>query len=103
MIAINPVGEIDYEIVKDNAGSMALTWNEVMQFMKYFREREWRDCIKDTISNNEENLCFDEMTEDEFVGECIATLDDMYSELKLDPDYDSVVFDVAEDNDVWRE
>lgn len=83
----------------------ALTASErAMAFEEELRERLWSG-ISCAVDDNSENLLFsDSYTEDEFIDDCV---DEAWERFERDRgdfmDYDDIVFDMAESNDIWRD
>lgn len=107
------------------ATNMAFTWNmeqhvwefangtkivkltpAEVSFIDHALERNhWENEIDLEIDSNEDSLDFDEMPRDELLDLCMEELEDKWESGNLDndPDYQSIVFEVAEDNGIWRD
>ena len=79
------------------ASELSLAWEE-------HQRKLWRYGIEDAIDRNSENLRFgSDYTMEDIINECMGEFDiddDIYSYAD-EKNYDSIVFDVAESNDVW--
>lgn len=83
---------------------LELTGSE-LGFISHQVERNgWADCIESEIDQDEDNLIFENMSRDEFIDLCLDELESKWENMTLDnePDYEGVVFDVANENGVWR-
>lgn len=81
-----------------------LTWAE-LGFIHHQMERNaWSAGIEDEIEESEDNLIFEDTTRDEFIDMCLDELESRWENMTLnnDPDYEGIVFDVANENGVWR-
>ena len=81
-----------------------LTCSELV-FIRHQMERNaWSAGIEFEIDESEDNLIFDETTRDEFLDLCLDELESKWENdtLNNEPDYEGIVFDVANENGVWR-
>ena len=109
--------------------NMSLTWDEQKRVYRFFngnapareifmtaeevnfivqsRERErWGYDISDQIEYDEDNLDFSETTRNEFIDMCLEDIDariEIYGVDNYEPDIEEIVFDVANDNGIWRD
>lgn len=104
---------------------MAFTWNmeqnvwefangtkivkltsEEVSFIEHALERNaWETGIEAEIDANDDYIVFDEMSRDDLVEACMDELESKWEceTLSTDPDYEEIVFDVANENGMWRE
>ena len=83
---------------------VCFTANELAFIYHAVERNGWKSEIEEEIDVSEENLVFDNISREEFVGLCIDELESKWENMTLDndPDYEGVVFDVANENGVWR-
>ena len=76
-----------------------------LSFIQHQMERsDWVVGIEEEIDESEDNLVFDDTTREQFVELCLDELESKWENYTLnnDPDYEGIVFDVANENGVWR-
>lgn len=74
-------------------------------FIQHQMERNaWAIGIESEIDESEDNLIFNDTTREEFIEMCLDELEYKWENetLNNEPDYEGVVFDVANENGVWR-
>ena len=94
-----------YTFQKEDGTEVELTYREI-NFLDYeLTKADWKNGIEDEIDEEEENIDFDIMNRDELIKLCMADLEEKYEDGMLDdaPDYESILFDVAQENGVWKE
>ena len=93
-----------WEFVSENR-TILLTPAEI-SFLAHSLERSaWEAEISLEIDSNEDNIDFSEVTKDELVDACLDELESKWElgTLNNEPDYQCVVFDVAQENGWWRD
>lgn len=79
---------------------------EEVNFIEQSRKRErWSYDIENQIEYDEENLDFSETTRKEFIDLCFEEIDsniDIYGD-DWEPTIEDIVFDVANENGIWRD
>ena len=82
-----------------------LTANE-LSFIQHAVERNgWESGLDDAINDDEDNLDLDMMSRDELIELCMDELESKWEcrTLDSDPDYAEILFDVAQENGIWRD
>ena len=108
--------------------NMSLTWDEQKRVYRFFngnapareifmtaeevnfivesRKRErWRYDIENQIEYDEDNIDFSETTKEEFIALCFEEIDsniEIYGD-DWEPTIEDIVFDVANENGIWRD
>lgn len=81
--------------------------NEEAQFIaKALKRQQWRYDIENQIEYDEDNLDFSETSRNEFIDMCLEDIDariEIYGVDNYEPNIEEIVFDVAQDNDIWRD
>lgn len=87
----------DGKVYDLTSAEIAMAWEEHQYGI-------WRRGIEDAIERNSESLRFGTVfTMDDFIGECMEEFhitEDIYTYAE-EKNYDGVVFDVAELNEIW--
>lgn len=79
-----------------------LTRNEMSLAYEEIRRETWEFCIREQIDNDAGNLRFtDDFDKDDFIGECMEEMENQYYTDDYDEKAESIVFNVAEMNDIW--
>lgn len=92
-------------LTKDNGETVTLSPQELSLIDEYRQTVLWRYGVEDQIAQDEDNLCFDRISKEEFIEMCLEDIisgfmsDNPYAE----PEYDSVVFDMAQSEEMWRD
>ena len=91
-------------VFKNGDKVVELTPVEVAFLEHAFERNTWEYEIEMEIDNEEDNINLDVMTREEFVNACIDDLESKYELgiLENKPDYQCVVFDVAQEIGIWR-
>lgn len=79
---------------------------EEISFIGHALERVgWKSNIDIEIDNNYDNIDFENMSRDEFMDLCMDELESKWEcgMLNNEPDYQEIVFDVAQENGIWRD
>lgn len=94
-----------YAFVRDNGERILFTPTEINFISHELERNDWRCNIEMEIESNIDSLHFDNMTEEEFTQECMNELESKWElgRLDNDPDYQCVVFDIAQENGIWRD
>lgn len=75
-------------------------------FIEHSLERNaWQSGIAEQVEYDEDNLDFSTITREEFIDMCDDELQNRWeicSDIG-DPDYGGIVFDVAQENGIWRD
>ena len=89
---------------RDNGEKVRMSHAEIGFVSHQLERNSWGYGIDMEIESNYDSLNFDSMTEAEFKKECIDDLESKWELGRLDnePDYQCVVFDVAQENGIWR-
>lgn len=92
-----------WEFVHGNK-KIELTCKEIGFIHHQMERNAWSEGIEYEINESEDNLIFDETTRDKFIGLCLDELESKWENMTLDnePDYEGIVFDVANENGIWR-
>ena len=89
-----------------NSGEKVKLLNLEVGFIAHESEKIcWRGGISDAIDDDIDSLCFDDVTVEEFVQECVANIDDDWvtNDGFCDPDYSEYVFSNAKSMGIWRD
>ncbi len=96
--------DLGYVFTRANGERIELTPSEV-SFIYHGMERiNWRGNIENAIELCEECFDFDAMDQQEFIQMCMDELESRWENLRIDDgvDYDELVFDMAQENKIWR-
>ena len=93
-----------YVFTRDNGEQIEFTPVEIGFVFHEMERCYWRGNIENAIERCIEQFDFDKMDEDEFVQCCLDELESKWENDMLDddPDFDEVVFEIAQDNGIWR-
>lgn len=92
-----------YQLNSENR-TVLLTYGECKCIVDYFRRLGWRGMLNAAIDNDEDHYDFSKISREEFLDMCIEEIQWKYDAGTLhEPEYDDIVFDMAEGNGVWKE
>ena len=98
-----------YILNRPDGSWMVLELEEVNAIESYRRHERWKNDLQNQIDweNEDGNLDFSgEIDRDEFVRLCMEDIDEnceIYGgEEYYSPDFEEIVFNIAEENDIWR-
>lgn len=93
-----------YEFVTENR-TILLTSVEISFLSHALEKNAWRAGIDFEIDSNEDNLDFGTMSREELIELCVDDLENRWEcgYLNNEPDYQEVVFDMAQENGIWRD
>lgn len=90
---------------EDGANCFWMTHEEAQFVVNTLRRQKWRYKIMDQIEYDEDNLDFSETTREEFIDLCFEEIDSnigIYGD-DWEPTIEDIVFDVANENEIWRD
>ena len=86
---------------------LVLNWDEMKAIESFLRHRSWTAEIINQMEYDEDNLDFDSSeARQNFVNLCLEEIDsnlEIYGRDSYDPDIEQIVFDVAQNNGLWRD
>lgn len=92
---------------KFNNGERELFFSpEEISFIEHAMERVgWEASLEEQIDYDSDNLDFSSISRDEFVRLCVDEMQSRWenSDNYGEPDYGGIVFDIAQDNEIWRD
>lgn len=98
-----------FTFTRDNGENVKLSHYE-MEFIDIERRKNvWRYGFDRQIHDDEDFLCFDEISREEFIEMCVEDVDverDLFGRANnpyKEPEYADIVFNVAQENDIWRD
>ena len=89
----------------DPAREIWLTNEEANFIAMALKHDNWHYDIMNQCEYDEGNLDFSETTQEEFIGLCFEEIDsniEIYGD-DWEPDIEEIVFDVANENGIWRD
>lgn len=90
---------------EDGANCFWLTNEEAHFIANTLKRQQWRYKIENQIEYDKDNLDFSETTQEEFVDLCFEEIDsniEIYGD-DWEPTIEDIVFDVANENGIWRD
>lgn len=98
--------ENNYVLNRPDGSTLTLNWDEMKAVESFLRHRSWTVEIINQMDFDEDNLDLNG-TEDrqKFVDLCldeIACNLEIYGEDYYEPNIEQIVFDVAQENGIWR-
>ncbi len=93
-----------YMFTKEDGTTVGFTFDEIKFIQDELETELWRSKLEDQIDINSENLDYiSSISPDEFFDLCMGALVEKKALYGDDfvPDYEEVVFDVAQENGVW--
>lgn len=86
---------------------LVLNWDEMKAIESFLRHRSWTAEILNQMEYDEDNLdLFGSEDQQNFVNLCLEEIDsnlEIYGGDSYDPDIEQIVFDVAQNNGLWRD
>ena len=94
-----------FTFTRDNGEEVLFSYKEI-NFIEYELEKlSWRSGMEDQIEYDEDDIDFSEISKEEFLDLCMEDLESRAENMTLgnDIDYGGIVFDVAQENGMWRD
>jgi len=95
-----------YVIMRPDGSCTCLTWDEMKAVEEFFIKRKQRIKIEDQVGYDEDSLDFTgDISREDFIDLCMEDIEsrrEIYG-ADFEPDPADVVFDVAHDNEIWRD
>lgn len=90
---------------RDNGETVQLSINELGFIAHAIEKNKWRYGMIDQIEYDEDNLDFSEISKEKLIDLCMDDIEFRYEIYSLgnDIDYGGILFDVAQENGMWRD
>lgn len=97
--------EKGFTFTRESGEEVKFSYKEVNFIEHELTKNNWRNGIDEQIDYDEENIDFTEHSRDELINWCVDELESKF-ENSYDfgePDYAEILFDIAQDNGMWKE
>jgi len=93
-----------FEFTRKNGEVVKFDPMEIAFLSHECQKLHWHSELEKEIEQNSENIDFSEMTVNELIDYCIKDMDERWKNntLEDEPDYEGIVFDGAQENNIWR-
>ena len=95
-----------YVLNRPDGTTLDLNWDEMKAIESFLRHRSWTTEILNQMDFDEDNLDLDTSeSRQKFVDLCLDEIGcnlEIYGEDYYEPDIEKIVFDVAQENGIWR-
>lgn len=96
--------DLGFTFTRDDGEKVKFAPDEITFILHEIEKRQWEGSIYNAIDLADGCIDFDSMTEEEFKQYCMDELQSKYEcqTLESNPDFDELVFDIAQENGMWR-
>lgn len=94
-----------YAFTRSNGEVVEFNPVEISFISHEIQKHHWRVELEYEVDSNIDNLDFSEMSKEELIDYCIDELERRWENDTLDaePDYQEIIFDSAQENEIWRD
>ena len=95
-----------YIFTRESGEQVKFSGYEISFISHWFERSGWQDGFDAEIDNNEESIDLTDMSRKELIELCMDELESKWENGTLDdycPDYEGILFDVAQENGIWRD
>lgn len=95
-----------YVFIKENGNHVRLSVCEISFILHWFERSGWRDGFDAEIDNNEDSIDLTDISRKELIELCMDDLEFRWENGTLNdycPDYEGILFDIAQENGIWRD
>ena len=94
-----------FTFTRESGEEVKFSYKEINFIEFELTKNNWRNGIDEQIDYDEENIDFTEHSREELIGWCVDEIESRWSNsLNFgEPDYGEILFDVAQENGVWRD